>query len=416
MATLGLVFTFGILGLVVDLGYGYYMKQAAQAAADSAAMAAATAAQSAGGTCNTSVLCQSSYTCPSQPTNTTNFGVGCLYAAQNGFGDGQVTLSSGTGGTGGVSSANYWVQATATSRIPLMFAAMFTSSGPTVTAQATSGVIGSPGGGGCIYVLDPVQNHSMTVSGGSSYIKSDCGIYVNSSSTTALNVSGGATVTASVVAVVGGTDISGGSTVTPTPQTGVTAATDPLSGLPAPQFSGCDYTNFAVNSATATLSPGTYCGGITITGSSNVTFKSGNYILNGGGFTSSSSTTTLTGSGVFFYNTASGYTYKPITLSGGTSVTLSAPTSGTYQGILFFQDRSISSSSQNTISGGSQDHLSGSIYLPTAQLVFSGGSTSGPETLAIVVKDFTVSGASYLKQDTTGSLTGMGSVYTALVQ
>ena len=415
MMTFGVTLLLGVLGLVVDVGYGYYVKQQAQAAADSAALAAAVDAQSNGFTCGDVVLCQSAYSCPSNPTNTTNLGTGCLYAKTNGFNGGAVTLSSGTGAIGGA-NVNYWVTATVTGSMPSLFSSVLGVGKSPVMAAATGAVIASGNGHGCIYVLDPTQGQSMTVSGGSSFIRSDCGIYVNSSASNGLNVSGGATVTASVVDVVGGTQINGGSTVTPTPTTGVSAAADPLASLPAPTLTGCDHHSFTVSSATATLSPGVYCDGITITGTSNVTFQPGNYILNGGGFTSSSSTTTLTGSGVFFYNTSAGYSYKPITLSGGTNVSLSAPTSGTYRGILFFQDRTINSSSQNTISGGSTDNLSGSIYMPTGQLVFSGGSTSGPLTLAIVVKDFTVSGSSYLRKDTTGALTGMGSLYTALVQ
>lgn len=401
MVSLGMVFLMGLLGLVVDVGYGYYSKQVAQAAADSAAIAAAVAAQSAGASCSDTVLCRSGYSCPANPDTSTNFGVGCLYATKNGASASNVTLSSGTGAVGGA-TANYWVTATVRMPVPVFFSSVMGASGATAGAQATGGVVGA-GGGGCIYVLDPTKDHAMEVSGGSSFIKSDCTINVNSNKSDALTVSGGATVTADSVNVVGGTSISGGSTVTPNATTGASPASDPFVNIPAPTFSGCDQTNFTVSSATATLNPGVYCNGITITGTSNVTFSPGTYILNGGGFTSSSSGTTLTGNGVFFYNTSNGYTYKPVTLSGGTSVTLSPETSGTYQGILFFQDRSISSSSQNTISGGSTSNLSGSIYMPSGQLVFSGGSTSGPLTLAIVVDDFTVSGSSYLKQDTTGA-------------
>ena len=413
MVTFGITFLFGILGLAVDVGYGYYLKQVAQAAADSAVLAGATAAKTNGNYCTTNG-CQTGYSCPSDSSSSTNKGVACLYAQANG---GQtVTISEGTGVTSSGANTTYWITAVVSQRTPLSFLRVIGAQSGLASAQATGAVITGPGAGGCIYVLDPTLGQSMTVSGGSSFIKSDCGIYVNSSASNALNVSGGATVKASVVNVVGGTQINGGSTVTPTATTGAPVAGDPLANLPAPTFSGCDNTSFTVSSATATLNPGVYCGGITITGSSNVTFNPGTYILNGGGFTSSSSNTTLNGTGVFFYNTSAGYSYKPVTLSGGTSVTLTAPSSGTYQGILFFQDRTISSSAQNTISGGSTDDLSGSIYMPTGQLVFSGGSTSGPLTLAIVVRDFTVSGSAYLKQDATGLLTGMGSSQIALVQ
>src|SRR5436853_268578 len=44
LITLSIVALCGVLGLVVDLGYGYYVRQCAKAAAEAAAMAAAEAA------------------------------------------------------------------------------------------------------------------------------------------------------------------------------------------------------------------------------------------------------------------------------------------------------------------------------------------------------------------------------------
>src|SRR4029077_13064535 len=148
--------------------------------------------------------------------------------------------------------------------------------------------------------------------------------------------------------------------------------------------SGCDHTYFSASGGNIPLSPGVYCGGIRITGQANLTFAPGNYILNGGGFTSTSSNTIMTGSGVFFYNTSNGYAFGPITLAGGTNITLSAPTSGTYQGILFYQDRNITSSATSTIPGGSTGNISGTVYMPTADVTFNGNSTTR-QTLAFVV-------------------------------
>ena len=270
------------------------------------------------------------------------------------------------------------------------------------------------GAGGCIYVLDPTSSSAMNVSG-SGNIYSNCGIYVNSSSSTALISSGGAKTTASVVDVVGNVNISGGSTITPTPTTGVSPTSDPLAKLPAPTFSGCHGgTSKSISATTATLSPDVYCGGITVSGGANVTFNPGNYILNGGGLNVSGSST-ITGTGVFFYNTSSGYAFGPITISGAAGITLTAPTSGTYQGVLFFQDRSISSSAANTFSGGSSSNISGSVYLPTAQLYFSGGTSTTPLTMALVCKDLNVSGSAYLAKDPTGALTGMPAVSSSVL-
>ena len=68
MVTLGITFLMGLLGVVVDVGYGYFVKQVAQASTDSAAMAGAVMAQSLGTNCGSVVLCQSDTVCPANPT------------------------------------------------------------------------------------------------------------------------------------------------------------------------------------------------------------------------------------------------------------------------------------------------------------------------------------------------------------
>jgi Flp pilus assembly protein TadG len=423
MVTLGISFLLGVLGLVVDVGYGYYVKQVAQAAADSAVLAAVAAAAPSSGACGTAVLCNSTPTnCSANPTNppATNFDSACLYAKANGFTNSSaqtVTISSGTGtppSAPGVSTT-YWVTVTASQQQYLGFLSALGLHGGLIAAQATGAVNAAAGAGGCIYVLDPTGS-ALNVSG-SANISSDCGIYVDSSASNAFVSSGGAKTTASAVDIVGNVNISGGSTVTPTPTTGVSPVADPLANLPPPVFSGCHGgIGKSISATTATLSPDVYCGGITVSGGAHVTFNPGQYILNGGGLNVSGNSI-VSGAGVFFYNTSYGYSFGPIIISGGTGVTLTAPASGTYQGILFFQDRTIFASAASTFSGGSLANVSGTIYLPTAQLYFSGGASTSPLTMALVCKELNVSGNAYLAKDPTGALTGMPAISsTALVE
>jgi hypothetical protein len=416
MATLGLVFLSGLMGLVVDIGYGYYLKQVAQAAADSAATSAAVAAVASGGTCGPEVLCQTGYTCPANPTSDTDFGVACLYAQKNGVSGQTVTISSGTGTPTSVSglSTDYWLTTTVSLPLPLGFLTLMGATGGTVNATSTGAVISSGGGGGCVYVMDPSLSGAYNIVG-TATVDSTCGIYVNSTASDAFTAKGSSSTTAPAVNIVGGSRITGGANVSPTPTTGASAAADPLASLPAPTFSGCNYTNFSSSGGTTTFNPGVFCGGIRITGQASLVFNPGTYILNGGGLTSTSANTSITGTGVFFYNTSSGYSFGPITLAGGTNITLTAPTSGTYQGILFFQDRNIKSSATNTITGGSSGTMSGSVYMPTANLEFKGNSTTR-QTLAFIVDTFTAVGTSYFQQDTDGTLTGMNTKKAYLVQ
>lgn len=409
MITLGITVLIGLLGLVVDVGYAYFVKQAAQGAADSAAMAAIAGANGNRGVCGTTVLCQTAYLCPSSPTNSNNFGVGCLYAKSNGFvnaGNQRVSISSGTGAPPSASgiTTKYWVTATTTQELALGFLSAMGVHGGWVWAQATAAVFVTPSPG-CVYVLDPTDAPSLKVNGGAG-LQSNCGVYVNSSAANALSVANNATLTASAVNVVGGVNFNG-SNITPAPVTGTTAVADPLASLPAPTFSGCDYSSPTISGGTVTLNPGVYCGGLSISGQANVTFNPGMYILNGGGLSSTSSNTVLSGSGVSFYNTSSpGYNFSPISISGGTTLSLTAPTSGAYQGILIFQDRAISSGSASSITGSSDSNLSGTVYMPTADLSFSGSSASSL-TLALVVRSLAITGSSQLNKDTTGAVTAV---------
>ena len=79
-----------------------------------------------------------------------------------------------------------------------------------------------------------------------------------------------------------------------------------------------------------------------------------------------------------FYNTANGYSYGPVLITGQCTVNLTAPTSGTYAGILFYQDRNITSSSNNQINGSSNPNMVGSFYFPTTPLLITGGSNNTP--------------------------------------
>jgi len=247
-----------------------------------------------------------------------------------------------------------------------------------------------------IHTLNPTASNSFSVSG-ADIVKTSGEIVVNSSSTKALVVSGAAKITAKSVQIVGGFSAPANA-ISPTPVTGVASRPDPFATMPSPSYSGCNFTNFKLSGASsAALTPGVYCGGITISGAAKASLGAGTYILNGGGLTVSGSTS-LTGQGVTIYNTSNGYAYKPISFSGANTVNLSAPTSGPMNGVLFFQDRNVSSSSANTFSGAGRFQFSGTLYFPTTALVFSGADgLTGAGPIVIVANTVDLSGAIDLK-------------------
>lgn len=460
MVTVGIVFLMGVLGLVVDVGWGYYRKQVAQAAADSAVLASIAAAGTATITCGSGgVYCTqspnpTSLPCTSSTITGTNLASGCAYGLANGIASANITMSSGipAGKVNGV-AVNYYVTASVSESLFPTFLQMVGARSASVAASATAAAIGASGtGGGCLYVLDPGTSGSDTgaealyINGASLVLT--CGVYLNSNNTTnAMQLNSAAAylcygTTASTCSagtlplnMVTGAKIecSGcgckndayyGSTNNPSntvqcaPPTYGAAVTDPLAALPAPSYTGCAATNYSWSnmSPNQTINPGVYCGGIKITGG-NVTLNPGTYILNGGGLEIEGANTTVNGTGVFFYNTANGYTAGPLLMSGQPTVNLTSNTSGTYQGILFMQDHSVCPSTSHAINGNTNIKYNGTIYLHCTQtgsnyvaqnILYTGESTTGYYS-ALVVDTIQINGMSNLVLDPTGGQnTGIG--------
>jgi hypothetical protein len=113
-------------------------------------------------------------------------------------------------------------------------------------------------------------------------------------------------------------------------------------------------------------------------------------------------------------NTAVGsYTIGAVSITGNPVVTLSAPTSGTYEGIVFFQDRTYSTAA--TIANSSTGNITGSYYFPDANFSFT-GNVDTPTYAAFIAKTITIAGSSTLKNDSTGSYTGLAQTPGTLIQ
>jgi len=414
---------FVMVGLVVDVGWAYYTRQTAHAAAESGALAAAQAALDgikAGGTytCGSQGLrcyaVSSPYSCPSTTPNpvTTTVDTACAYAAANGFSTGgpngqAVTVVANTTSPQLGVKVNYWVTVQISQNNPLTFGAVLGGRYLNVGAHATAAdMLAVPAN--CVIALDRSAHGAVTVQGGAD-VSVGCGVASNSSATDALAVNGHvSTLNASSIEVVGGSTGSG--TINPTPTTGAPLVADPYADLPSPTPTTPCTPDPGITGGTVTLDPGTYCG-ITITGNATVTFNSGTYVLLGGGLSAGSSNTTLTGNGVTFYNTCSSGAcnggssgYQPISLTGNVAVTFSAPTSGLYSGILFHQDPTVNNPSQDKITGNSTMNLTGALYFPKSNLLFSGGSVATSGNTMIVADTVTFSGgSSFLGDNITNS-------------
>jgi Flp pilus assembly protein TadG len=406
MFTLCLTTMFGVAGLVVDVGWSYYRKQTAQAAAQAAALATVKAALSmSGGTCGShNVVCQAETACASSiqvSGGTTNVEKGCLYAQANQYtssGRQKVTLQTGTGAINGV-NVTYWAIAKVSEQLPQLFSVVTGNSTMNLTSRSIVGYV-PPTNGGCIYVIAPT-GAAMTTNG-NTQITTGCGIWVNSTASNAINLSGGnTTITVTnpdtKVEIVGGYNCYGGTSgcITPAPVTGAASAGDPLAGIDPPTAGSCTPIP-TIGHQAVTLNPGTYCGSISLQSSDNVTLNPGNYIFKSGGGNScglsASANSTLTGNGVFlfFQDNCS------VAFSGNGNINLSAPTSGQYQGVLMYEDRA--NSTPSALTGGSGQQLNGILYFPDALLHYAGGSSSSINAPAatIIAYNLQLDGSSYI--------------------
>src|SRR5579872_2315527 len=280
--TLGLTVVCGMVGLVSDVGYLYYRKQDAQAAAQAAAIASVKAAVTASGgnfTCGTAtgqVGCNSNYVCPSSITGSgsNNLEVGCLYATRNGYSGSNVWMEANTGNIEGIRTSYYTV-AHVTERLPLLFLAVTGSKNSLVVARAIAAY--TPGGnGGCIYALDSnAADQGTLTTNGSATLTSGCGVYVDGPNSNATNLNGGGSITVSgagnSVQIVGGFTCAGGATncISPAPVTGANPTSDPLAGMPVPTDPGTctSPSRTTINNPTGGIVD--ICGGLSLSNNDN---------------------------------------------------------------------------------------------------------------------------------------------------
>jgi hypothetical protein len=258
-----------------------------------------------------------------------------------------------------------------------------------IKARAWGGIIAPSGN--CLVSLNPTDDEALRIyDNGTTIDARNCGVQVNSNDPNGFKCCTNATL-----------DVTGGSLkvnngpgtapsgVTGPYSTGVAPITDPMAYLTMPSFSHtCNFTNMTVNTVgTTVLSPGTYCGGISVKNNGvNVQFSAGVYYLLGGGLgVESGASVTSTGTGVTFVNTWDAtHDYGKINLQSAATVTLSANTDVTnpLAGVLFYQDPSVPASNEGMLPGaanvfksGSGSTLTGTIYFPTQDVEFSSGST-----------------------------------------
>ena len=347
----------GFMALAVDVGYVLVRRNQMQVAADSAALLAANARQHG-----------------QDISSAIDFAY--IATAANGFTNQLentlVTVSIPPGGSQSYAADTNYVRVTLTQPVNAFLAWVFGVTNTNPWASAIAGPVG--GGNPCLLTLGTTGSAALSVVGNSVVTASTCGIYINSNSPSALQITGNATVTARTIQVVGGYTATGNVNVSAI-STGAAITADPFVSLPMPAFSGCNFTNYNKSgNGSLTLTPGTYCGGISLSGNYAVSFSPGMYVLYGGGISFTGNIASILGNGVTFYNSGNttSFPYKSLNLAGNVALNLSAPTTGTYAGMLIMQDPM--NSQPATLVGNTGATLAGNLYFPKNIVTLNGNT------------------------------------------
>jgi len=202
------------MALSVDVGMLWSTRRTMQTAADAAALAGAEAIPLAD-----------------------NVNNGAMTASSiNGFTNGSngVTITVNNPPVSGPNTGNTnFVEVIVNKTLNTFFLPILGIKTANLSTRAVAGYAKSPQQ---VIGLSPDETGTVTVNGGN--VSLGCGLISNSTSSSALKVNGGATLSATQIGVVGSYN-GNGSNCSPTPKTGVAPVRDPLCSHHMPALSGC---------------------------------------------------------------------------------------------------------------------------------------------------------------------------------
>ncbi|MEM9625183.1 MAG: TadG family pilus assembly protein [Pseudomonadota bacterium] len=240
-----------------------------------------------------------------------------------------------------------------------LFAGLLGSDSLEITASAVAGKRSAM----CILSLEQEEAFGLHLNWDSKIEAPNCTVQVNSAHKWAFSAWAGSELLAGGLCITGGSYLSFfGHNVSPEPTNGCPPQPDPLAALEAPGIGGCDFNDTALSEYNGTLHPGVYCGGLAISGSSDVDLAAGVYVIKDGPL-SIADTAKMTGDEVTFFLTGD---TALVNFSDNSELALTAPADGDLAGILVYQDRNFGGN--HIWDSGAPNTLHGTIYLPEGTL------------------------------------------------
>lgn len=256
------------------------------------------------------------------------------------------------------------ITAGAEASVKLTFLSVFGLELSSVSASATARVVGKANT--CILGMNATIAGTVQVDNQATIVARNCSVYSNSSNREAIKVNESGSIKAQVICSRGG--IQGqGSAFDPAPVTDCPAVADPLAGRQPPTIGPCDYGGSGVPLSvynSRSLTPGVYCGGLTISGTSEVDLAPGTYIFKDGPLRVVNAAK-LRGKDVSFYFVG---LYATLLFDKATTIELEGARSGNMSGILMMESLDQPTSGEHIILSDYARKLVGTIYFPRATL------------------------------------------------
>lgn len=231
----------------------------------------------------------------------------------------------------------------------------------------------------CILALHTNKSDTIKADSGAVLTANDCAVHSNSTDPKGLNVKDGSRIISTVICSAGGADGEADS-FDPNPDTDCPRLDDPLAGRPVPSVGGCDYLDMKIDQTTS-ISPGTYCGGLTIENGASVSAEPGVYFVTDGKLEVKGASS-LTGEFVSFVFDETSL----LMFDKETTIDLGAPKEGDMAGILFLERATAPLGRSFEIKSENAHRLLGTIYLPRGKLkIEAKGSVAAESAYTVIV-------------------------------
>jgi Flp pilus assembly protein TadG len=352
----------GFAALAVEVSDLLLQHRRQQAATDSAAMAAAMALGSG-----------------ADPTAEAR-AVTADLGLEHGAGGVSVSVANPPASGAHAGDASY-VQVTVQHATTPTLASIVNAGGFNIKTQATA--VRGAGGSACILVLDGSASGALTLSNSGRISTPGCGVAVNSSSNSAVKLSGASKIDGTA-SVVGDVAFSGSATITGDLTKNAAPVADPYAGVELPARPSQPLT--APAKPTSPLQAGWYPNGLAFANDVQVSLEPGVYWVGSQFSVAGAARVTGTGVTLVFYEN-----FTP-NISNAGVLRITAPTTGPTAGIAIYSSPS-NTAQFGTVGAGVLD-ITGAMYFPNQPVVFSNSGIAGSSACSqLIAKRLQITGA-----------------------